>query len=224
MSSADTKKGAYGTVVKKKTGRWDMEEFEKRAKERAAREKELQEEDDARALGKAVKKKAAKEAPTEETIAIEKSQRLNLESAIGKSQVVQGGPSGRAPGFYCQLCDCVLKDSTAYMDHKNGKKHLKNLGVDRKAVREDLTDVVAKLQSMKRKAEEGPKKNIEYDLDARLEEAKRQEEREKAEKRERKKQKKNEKKADDDTAGFDNGGMDPAMAAMMGFSGFGSSK
>lgn len=218
MSSADTKKGAYGTVVKKKSGRWDMEEFEKRAKERAARDKEKAEEDEARALGKTVKKKA-KEAPTEEAIKAEKSERLILESAIGKSQVVQGGPNGRAPGFYCQLCDCVLKDSTAYMDHKNGKKHLKNLGVDRKAVREDLTDVVAKLESMKRKAEV-PKKD-KYDLDARLEEVKRQEDRERAEKRERKKQKKNDKKPDE---GFDDGGMDPAMAAMMGFAGFGSSK
>ncbi|KAG0298268.1 zinc finger, matrin-type 2 [Linnemannia gamsii] len=218
MSSADSKKGAYGTVVKKKSGRWDMEEFEKRAKERAARDKEMAEEDEARALGKAVKKKA-KEAPTEEQIKAEKSERLILESAIGKSQVVQGGPNGRAPGFYCQLCDCVLKDSTAYMDHKNGKKHLKNLGVDTKAVREDLTDVVAKLESMKRKAE-APKKD-KYDLDARLEEAKRQEDKERAEKRERKKQKKNDKKPDD---GFDDGGMDPAMAAMMGFAGFGSSK
>lgn len=164
-------------------------------------------------------KKKAKESPTEEVIKAEKSERLILESAIGKSQVVQGGPHGRAPGFYCQLCDCVLKDSTAYMDHKNGKKHLKNLGVDRKAVREDLTDVVAKLESMKRKAEV-PKKD-KYDLDARLEEVKRQEDRERAEKRERKKQKKNDKKPDE---GFDDGGMDPAMAAMMGFSGFGSSK
>jgi U4/U6.U5 tri-snRNP component SNU23 len=173
-------------------------------------------------IGKTVKKKPTKEAPTAEAIALEKSQRINLESAIGKTQVVQGGPSGRAPGFYCQLCDCVLKDSTAYMDHKNGKNHLKNLGVDRKAVRENLSDVVAKLESMKRKAE-APKKDTKYDLDASLEEAKRQEEREKAEKRERKKQKKNEKKADN-AGGFDDGGMDPAMAAMMGFSGFGSSK
>ncbi|OAQ35562.1 hypothetical protein K457DRAFT_144025 [Linnemannia elongata AG-77] len=177
-----------------------MEEFERRAKERAARDKEKAEEDEARALA-------------------EKSERLVLESAIGKSQVVQGGPNGRAPGFHCKICDCVLKDSTAYMDHKNGKKHLKNLGIDRKAVREDLNDVVAKLESMKRKAEV-PKKD-KYDLDATLEEVKRQEDRERAEKRERKKQKKNDKKPDE---GFDDGGMDPAMAAMMGFSGFGSSK
>ncbi|KAF9186193.1 zinc finger, matrin-type 2 [Haplosporangium sp. Z 767] len=217
--SSSQKKGAYGTV-EKKTGRWDMEEMEKRARERAQREKELREEDEQRAQGKSTKKKpSSKAAPTEEDIAAAKSERLILESAVGKTQVVQGGPTGRAPGFYCKVCDCVLKDSTAYMDHKNGKKHLKNLGVNTKAVREDVADVIAKLESMKRKAEE-PKKD-KYDLDARLEEVKRQEDREKTERRERKKQKKNEKKAPDT---FADDGMDPAMAAMMGFSGFGSSK
>ncbi|KAF9941807.1 hypothetical protein BGZ75_006641 [Mortierella antarctica] len=218
--SSSNKKNAYGAVIQTKdsSGRWDMEEMEKRAKERAQREKELQEEDELRALGKSVKKKTSKSAPTEEDIASAKSERLILESAIGKTQVVQGGPTGRAPGFYCKVCDCVLKDSTAYMDHKNGKKHLKNLGVDTKAVREDVTDVIAKLESMKRKAQE-PKKDR-YDLDERLEEVKRQEDRERAEKREKKKQKKNEKKPDPPA----DDGMDPAMAAMMGFSGFGSSK
>ncbi|KAG0266910.1 zinc finger, matrin-type 2 [Mortierella polycephala] len=217
--SSSQKKGAYGTV-EKKTGRWDMGEMEKRAQERAEREKELREEDEQRALGKSTKKKSSsKTAPTEEDIAAAKSERLILESAVGKTQVVQGGPTGRAPGFYCKVCDCVLKDSTAYMDHKNGKKHLKNLGVNTKAVREEVTDVIAKLESMKRKAEE-PKKD-KYDLDARLEEVKRQEDRERTERRERKKQKKNEKKAPDT---FADDGMDPAMAAMMGFSGFGSSK
>ncbi|KAG0302836.1 zinc finger, matrin-type 2 [Dissophora globulifera] len=219
--SSSQKKGAYGTVQTKKSSRWDLEEMERRAKERIEREKELREEDEQRALGKSSKKRS-KAAPTEENIAAEKSERLVLESAIGKTQVVQGGPTGRAPGFYCKACDCVLKDSIAYMDHKNGKKHLKNLGVNAKAVqREDVSDVIAKLEAMKRKAEE-PKKD-KYDLDARLEEVKRQEDREKEERRERKRQKKNERKAgDDDDA--DNGGMDPAMAAMMGFSGFGSSK
>ncbi|KAG0364291.1 hypothetical protein BC939DRAFT_443481 [Gamsiella multidivaricata] len=217
--SSGQKKGAYGIVEAKKSGRWDMEEMEKRAKERAQREKELREDDELRALGKSAKKKTSKSAPTEEAIAAEKSERLILESAIGKTQVVQGGPTGRAPGFYCKVCDCVLKDSAAYMDHKNGKKHLKNLGVNTKAVREDVTDVIAKLESMKRKAE-APQKD-KYDLDARLEEIKRQEDREKAEKRERKRQKKNEKKTDET---LDDGGMDPAMAAMMGFAGFGSSK
>ncbi|KAG0055597.1 zinc finger, matrin-type 2 [Gryganskiella cystojenkinii] len=218
-SSSSKKKGAYGVVEKNQSGRWDMEEMERRAKERSDREKELREEDEQRMLGKSVKKRSAKAAPTEEDIAAEKSERLILESAIGKTQVVQGGPTGRAPGFYCKVCDCVLKDSTAYMDHKNGKKHLKNLGVNTKAVREDVTDVIAKLESMKRKAETPAKRDQQYDLDARLEEAKRQEDREKQEKRDRKKQKKNEKRDD-----ADDGGMNPAMAAMMGFSGFGSSK
>ncbi|KAG0223678.1 hypothetical protein B0O80DRAFT_516856 [Mortierella sp. GBAus27b] len=214
------KKSAYGTVEKKESSRWNKEELEKSAKERAERNKELEEEDKLRALGKSSKKKASKPAPSEEVIAAARSERLNLESAVGKTQVVQGGPSGRTPGFYCKVCDCTLKDSIAYMDHKNGKDHLRNMGVNTKAQRETVTDVDAMLKSLKRRAEE-PRKDR-YDLDARLEEAKRQEEREKAEKRERKKQKKNEKKTQDDDV--DGGGMDPDMAAMMGFSGFGSSK
>ncbi|KAF9579191.1 hypothetical protein BGW38_004648, partial [Lunasporangiospora selenospora] len=79
------KKGVYGAVDSKKNGRWDMEEMEKRAKERAVVEKELQEEDDLRALGKAVKKAKKKEA-TEEDIAAEKSERIVFESAVGKTQ------------------------------------------------------------------------------------------------------------------------------------------
>ncbi|KAF9428980.1 serine protease [Podila epigama] len=210
---SEEKKGAYGVVKKSKSSRWDMEEMERRAKERAEREKELHEEDKQRSLGKTPSKKANREAPTEEEIAAAKTERLNLESAIGKTQVVQGGPNGRAPGFYCNLCKCTLKDSTSYRDHINGKSHLTNMGVSMKAVREDVSDVIAKLESMKRKAEE-PKRNR-HDLDARLEESQRREEKERAEKRERKKQKKNEKKAADVPA---DSGMDPDMAAMMGLS------
>ncbi|KAG0345163.1 serine protease [Podila humilis] len=210
--SEQKKTPSTGSGERTQSARWDMEEMERRAKDRAERDKELQEEDKLRALGKSSKKRSSSKAePTAEDIAAEKSEKLILESAIGKTQVVQGGPTGRAPGFYCKICDCTLKDSTSYMDHKNGKKHLKKMGVDMKAQREDVTDVIAKLESMKRKAE-APKVNR-YDLDARLEEVQRREEEERAEKRERKKQKKNERKGGDTV---DDGGMDPAMAAMMG--------
>ncbi|KAF9167449.1 zinc finger, matrin-type 2 [Actinomortierella ambigua] len=214
--------GIYGHIESAKSGRWDMEEMEKRAKEREAKEDEQRKEDAARALGKTVKKSSDKPAPRPEDVEAAKYEKLNLESAVGKVQVVQTGPDGRTPGFHCKVCDCILKDSQAYMDHVNGKKHLKNLGVSRKAVRENVSDVVAKMQQLKRKAEKPTEK---YDLDSRVEAAQREEERERAEKRERKKQKKMEKKGKDekeDDDGF--GGMDPAMAAMMGFGGFGSSK
>lgn len=33
------------------------------------------------------------------------------------------GDSSKNPGgFFCEVCDCLLKDSAAYTDHLNGKK------------------------------------------------------------------------------------------------------
>jgi hypothetical protein len=28
----------------------------------------------------------------------------------------------KAPGFFCEVCMCLLKDSASYLDHINGKK------------------------------------------------------------------------------------------------------
>ena len=32
------------------------------------------------------------------------------------------------PGYWCDVCQCLLKDSMAYLDHINGKKHQRALG------------------------------------------------------------------------------------------------
>jgi len=45
---------------------------------------------------------------------------LDLDKKIGKHEVV--GVDAARGGYFCETCDCTLKDSSAYLDHINGKK------------------------------------------------------------------------------------------------------
>ena len=50
---------------------------------------------------------------------------LDLDSKLGKTQVVTPSEietGSAAPGWWCEVCKCLLKDSTSYLDHINGKK------------------------------------------------------------------------------------------------------
>jgi len=128
--------------------------------------------------------------------------------------------TSKQPGYYCQVCDCVVKDSVNYLDHINGKKHQRALGMSMKVERSTIDQVRSKLASLKAKKEEA---SVQYDFDARIEELQRQEEEDKRRKREKKKAKRNAKKDNKDETIVEDE-IDPEMAAMMGFSGFGSQK
>jgi U4/U6.U5 tri-snRNP component SNU23 len=49
---------------------------------------------------------------------------IDLESKVGKTQVINPTTTAgnAAAGFWCEVCTCLLKDSTSYLDHINGKK------------------------------------------------------------------------------------------------------
>jgi U4/U6.U5 tri-snRNP component SNU23 len=115
---------------------WDKELYEQKAKDRLER---LDEE----GLSKSstgVSSAAAKKIMKEEFEAAEKgsagpmgSQRaflkvreskIDLESKIGKTEIIAPGDAeiGRGAGFWCDVCSCLLKDSSAYLDHINGRK------------------------------------------------------------------------------------------------------
>ncbi len=143
---------------------------------------------------------------------------MDLDSRLGKSTVVtKNDPSCAAGGYYCEACDCVVKDSINYLDHINGKKHQRNLGMSMKVERSSLDQVKARFQKVKERKLEAEAAEAKYNLESRVRDAD-EERRKYAEyKKENKKRKKASKAAS--TTEFE---MDPDMAAVMGFSGFAS--
>jgi U4/U6.U5 tri-snRNP component SNU23 len=124
--------------------------------------------------------------------------------------------STQSGGYFCNVCDCVVKDSINFLDHINGKKHQRNLGMSMKVERSSIDQVRERFSKNKRKIEE-KKDTPEYDLDAQLKNMEKQDE-------ERKLQTKMRKKKHHEEEGEPAESFDDEMAKMMGFSGFGGSK
>ncbi|CAE1297344.1 SNU23 [Acanthosepion pharaonis] len=181
--------------------KWDREEYERLAAERLEAEQMSQLE------------KNLKEPPIKRALLQPRDYRVDLESKLGKSMVItKTTPASQQGGYYCNVCDCVVKDSINFLDHINGKKHQRNLGMSMRIERSSLDQVKKRFEMNKRKQED---KKKEYDFEERMKELREEEEKQKAYRRERKKAGK--RKADED---YDD--VDPDMAAVMGFSGFGS--
>ncbi|CAJ1949273.1 unnamed protein product [Cylindrotheca closterium] len=153
-------------------------------------------------------------------------------------------------GWHCKVCDCFLKDSLAYLDHINGKKHQRNLGYTMRVERSTKEQVTSRLAALAEERKKNSTKLLDdtgeeenfYDIvKAKDEEAKRRKEERARKRKERKLQKQKEKmgefveepkkeetgadnvdtkQEEQETEEYDEGGVDPALAAMMGFSGF----
>ena len=146
-------------------------------------------------------------------------------------------------GWHCSVCDCFLKDSHTYLDHINGRKHQRALGFSMRVERSTESDLMGKLgrlQQDKKKKQASEQEDIVVNYDKLVkdrdeEERLRKEERQRKRKERRKLQKQKEKGSDEpqpeqgdneeeETETDETGGIDPDMAAMMGFSGFGTTK
>jgi len=195
---------AYNKKVEDHRKKWDREEYEKLAQDRL--------EEELKAL-----EPEKREAPVKRELLKPREYRVDLDSKLNRSQVItKTTPSAQQGGYFCNVCDCVVKDSINFLDHINGKKHQRNLGMSMRIERSSLSQVQARFEANKKKKEEQKK---EYDFEERMKELKEEEDKQKAYRRDKKK---NKRKAEE--AELDDGGMDPDMAAMMGFSGFGGSK
>ncbi len=76
-------------------------------------------------------------------------------TVVGKQiTITKDSKAEEASAFYCELCKCSLKDSTAWYDHINGKKHNRLKGMSMIVERVDVDRVRAKLDSLKKKTPE----------------------------------------------------------------------
>lgn len=186
--------------------KWDRDEYEKLAEERIKEEQLQKEEADTKKKGPPVKRELLKV----------REYKVDLDSKLGKSTVInKNTPTSQSGGYYCNVCDCVVKDSINFLDHINGKKHQRNLGMSMKIERSSLDSVKKRFEMNKKKMEE---KKKDYDMASRLQELAEEEEKLKEYRKEKRKEKRKIEEVSDE--------QEPPneLASIMGFSGFGSSK
>jgi len=76
---------------------------------------------------------------------------LNLEKDLGKSKVVtQHTIKPSQGGYWCSCCECLIKDSSAYLEHVNGRRHNRNLGMNMKVEKIGVDRVREKLKAMRK--------------------------------------------------------------------------
>lgn len=153
MDQTKQKEGVrVGTFGRRK---WDVEVFARKAAEREEREKS----------GFDTDEKRKRVIPSSELKTLQaRTGDIDLEKNVGirarvigepqfKASVrrVQSSSSGARAGFYCDLCECVIKDSISYVDHLNSRTHIRNMGMSMRAERATLEAVLKKLDQPPRK-------------------------------------------------------------------------
>ncbi|AAF26078.1 hypothetical protein [Arabidopsis thaliana] len=169
MASSNTTTGVDNTFRKK----FDVEEFKERAREREKKGVVF----------------AAKGPPVQRAPLKHRDYHVDLESRLGKTQVVTPvAPLSQQAGYFCRVCDCVVKDSANYLDHINGKKHQRALGMSMRVERSSLEQVQERFEVLKKR--KAPGTFTEQDLDERIRKQQEEEEELKRQRREKKKEKK----------------------------------
>ncbi|ETV81532.1 hypothetical protein H257_06024 [Aphanomyces astaci] len=218
--SDQPKKGVAN--VTRKT--WDKAFFEQQAALRASgaleeEEKKTKKIDLAREEFQPAAEDAAGPAGSVRAFLKARTKKVELDSNVGKTTVIKPDDAMRATGYYCEVCEVTLKDSISYIDHVNGKKHLRKLGFSMRVEQSSVASVKDRLNAAaKRKWDPEITKKLdaveayEKKLAALDEEA------------QAKKAKRKEAKAPTPAVDVFASAEEEAMMAAMGFGGFNSTK
>merc|ERR1739838_1253906 len=116
----------------------------------------------------------------------QRSQDLELDRDLGKTRVVTAHTiKPMQGGYWCSVCECLLKDSSTYLEHVNGRRHNRNLGMNMKVEKIGVDRVREKLKAMSKK----PEVMEQEDITERLKALEEQAEEKKRKKKEKKKNK-----------------------------------
>jgi len=181
----------YGSVDDRGRRTWDTDAYERKAKYGNAGV-----EASTHALELSDKRNLP---PSQRDLLKAREYKVDLDSRLNRTSVVSASDGGKdgSGGYYCEVCDCVIKDSMNFLDHINGKKHIQNLGMSMKLKKSTVDDVKARFEFLKQKKTQEKK---EYSLSERLQDAKEEEEKMQAYSSQVKKDRKDRKrKKDDDT-------------------------
>ena len=214
--------GTSSTLGKSNVERrtWDKAEYRKKAQARlAAAEGEGNKEEFFAVAPKGLKGPAG----SKRAFLQARKRKVQVDKNLGKFQTISTQATGAAAGgYYCEVCDCTLRDSVTWIDHINGKKHQRKLGFSMRVERSTRKGVADRL-SLHKKARDRKEKKSRLDLktySATLK--KKHEERLAAVRKTREQRRKKKEEEEAAAAAAVTADLDPALVAMMGFGGFGT--
>ena len=129
--------------------KWDKDEYAAKAAERERLEQEREKAKSVRPPpGAIVERKNLSVGSI-----IQRDYKKELEARVGTKTIVNLD-TGEGLGFKCKETGVILRDSMSYLDHINGKKQQRALGMSMRVERSTVDQVKARFESHKRKKAE----------------------------------------------------------------------
>ena len=133
--------------------KWDKEEYAAKAAERERAEEERERGASGRPrppAGAIVERKALSVGAI-----IQRDYKKELEARVGTKSIVNLD-TGEGLGFKCKETGVILRDSASYLDHINGKKQQRALGLSMRVERSTVDQVKARLETKSASARKKP--------------------------------------------------------------------